>query len=81
VLEARDLQPPVPGAGCQHNGARTQLLAVCESQHVATIGKAERIGLSGDGEVRAEPAGLDHSPVGELSARDARGKAEVVLDP
>ena len=79
-LEAVDGEVPPRHAGGEDDRACSQHVAAVEvnAARVAGIDARDR---SGDEDLRSEPARLLQRAAGELVARDAGRKAEVVLDP
>ncbi len=81
VGQAVERQSPVVGAGCEHDGARGDLVLFFESDDVSSVAGLER-----DRAVRrrgpcSELACLADGAAGQLGAGDAGREAEVVLDP
>ena len=62
-----------------HDRSRLEDVAAVE-EHAAALG-VDPLDRARDEDLRAEPAGLLERAARQLLARDARGKAEVVLDP
>ncbi len=81
VLEPRDGQAPVFGAGGKQHRAGADLDPVFEPDRVPLGSGGERLGAVGRREPSLELARLGDRTTRQFRAADARGKAEVVLDP
>src|SRR6185437_3566464 len=79
LVAALDVEPAPGDAARQDDRARPQDVAAVEV-HLAG-GRVDARDRPGDQYLGAEPAGLLERSAGELVARDARGEAEIVLDP
>src|SRR5439155_16635611 len=81
VAQAVEGEPPVGGAGGEHDGACCDLPLFFQSHDVSSVAGFERDGAVGGRGSGAELARLTDGAAGELGAADAGGEAEVVLDP
>src|SRR5207249_4386355 len=81
VAQAVEGEPPVVGAGGEHDGARCDLVLLFQSYDVSSVAGFER-----DRAVRGRGTGaeldrLTDGAAGQLGAADPGREAEVVLDP
>ena len=82
VLEARHVELPVARARREQDRAGLDALAVAEVNGVVeALLERDRDRLAGEDDRRAELPRLDRRPLRELPAGEARGEAQVVLDP
>src|SRR5205085_4797530 len=81
VGQAVEGEPPVGGAGGEHDGACCDLVLLFQPYEVSSVGGLERDrAVGGRGSGTKLPC-LADGTAGQLAAADARGEAEVVLDP
>src|SRR3954451_19473744 len=80
AVEPFDRKPAVLSTVREDHGARRDLVAVLEAKNMVLSARLERGGDVRGRRSRAEFPGLRDGAAGQVRARDASGKAEVVLD-
>ena len=80
LLETRHVEPAIASPGGDDHRVRDDPRALREFDDVGVL-LAERGGVRGHDDARAELLGLDDRARCELAARDPRREAEVILDP